>query len=181
LRTLPASVCRLVHLRRLYVDSNRLGEGGDEALPADLGLLPALELFSASDNGLTSVPESLAQCRTLCRLLLADNRLKRLPAGIQVPDVVVVAWDANAVMRSTLIGSCTPTPTPLRIYPLPIPLLKSIHGKNRHINHRYLKTSKIYPSLLALDSLQPSIRTCFYMLLRVSASHVSSCWSLVPS
>ena len=109
-----------MHLRRLYVDSNRLGEGGDEALPADLGLLPALELFSASDNGLTSVPESLAQCRTLCRLLLADNRLKRLPAGIQVPDVVVVVWDANAVMRSTLIGSCTPTPTPLRIDRLPI-------------------------------------------------------------
>ena len=32
-------------------------------------------------------------------------------------------------MRSTFIFSCTPTPTPLQIYPL----LKSIHSKNRHL------------------------------------------------
>lgn len=80
LRSLPSSLCNLPHLRRLYVDSNLLESNG---LPEDLGQLPALELFSASDNLLETIPDSFLKCCTLKKLFLINNKLKSLPKGIQ--------------------------------------------------------------------------------------------------
>lgn len=80
LRSLPPSICLLTCLRRLYLDSNNL-EGN--CLPADLGRLPALEVFSASDNKLETIPDTFTKCLTLKKLILINNRLRALPKGIQ--------------------------------------------------------------------------------------------------
>lgn len=80
LRSLPPSICSLPCLRRLYVDSNCLESNG---LPAELGRLPALEVFSASDNKLETIPETFAKCLTLKKLILINNVLRALPKGIQ--------------------------------------------------------------------------------------------------
>lgn len=62
------------------MDSNQLETSG---LPPDLGRLPALEIFSASDNRLETIPESFVKCVTLKKLILINNRLQSLPKGIQ--------------------------------------------------------------------------------------------------
>ena len=80
LRSLPDSICHLPCLRRLFVDSNLL-EG--DCLPANLGLLPSLEVFSASDNKLEAIPNTFVKCVTLKKLILINNRLRSLPKGIQ--------------------------------------------------------------------------------------------------
>lgn len=93
LRSLPPSICLLPCLRRLYLDSNCL-EG--DCLPADLGRLPALEVFSASDNKLESIPETFAKCLSLKKLILINNLLRALPKGIQyLPKLELIETRGN--------------------------------------------------------------------------------------
>jgi len=107
LRSLPDSVCRLNALKRLYLDSNQLEVSG---LPEDLGLLPSLELFSASDNKLETIPDSFAKCTTLKRLLLNDNRINRLPKGIQfLPKIEAIETRGNGDF------TCPPKPNPTAV------------------------------------------------------------------
>lgn len=93
LRSLPDSICLLSCLRRLYVDSNNLETSG---LPENLGKLPALEIFSASDNKLETIPDSFTKCLTLKKLILINNRLRSLPKGIQyLPKIELIETRGN--------------------------------------------------------------------------------------
>lgn len=56
--SLPASLCKLSALRRLYVNDNQLDF---EGIPSGIGKLGNLEIFSASNNQLEMIPEGL--CR----------------------------------------------------------------------------------------------------------------------
>lgn len=58
LTALPASLCKLMCLRRLYVNNNQLDFDG---IPSGIGKLGYLEVFSASNNQLEMIPEGL--CR----------------------------------------------------------------------------------------------------------------------
>lgn len=58
LTALPASLCKLSSLKRLYVNYNKLDFDG---IPSGIGKLSALEVFSACGNLLEMIPEGL--CR----------------------------------------------------------------------------------------------------------------------
>lgn len=58
LTSLPASLCKLNALRRLYLNDNQLDF---EGIPSGIGKLSSLETFSASNNRLEMIPEGL--CR----------------------------------------------------------------------------------------------------------------------
>lgn len=58
LTALPASLSKLLCLRRLYVNNNQLDFDG---IPSGIGKLCSLEIFSASNNHLEMIPEGL--CR----------------------------------------------------------------------------------------------------------------------
>lgn len=58
LTVLPASLCKLSSLRRLYLNDNKLDF---EGIPSGVGKLGSLEVFSASNNQLEMIPEGL--CR----------------------------------------------------------------------------------------------------------------------
>nr|CAH0109694.1 unnamed protein product [Daphnia galeata] len=93
LRSLPPSICLLSCLRRLFIDSNNLES---EGLPAELGRLPALEIFSASDNKLETIPDTFLKCLTLKKLILINNRLRFLPKGIQyLPKLELIETRGN--------------------------------------------------------------------------------------
>lgn len=79
LLSLPAALCKLQHLKKLYVNSNYLNFVG---IPAGIGKLGELEIFSASDNRLETLPEGLCRCGKLRKLLLNKNRLYALPESI---------------------------------------------------------------------------------------------------
>jgi hypothetical protein len=72
-------LCKLSRLKTLYVNSNNLTFVG---IPAGIGKLGELEIFSASDNRLEMLPEGLCRCGKLRKLLLNKNRLYTLPESI---------------------------------------------------------------------------------------------------
>lgn len=79
LQALPASLCKLERLRRLYVNDNHLTF---EGLPNGLGKLYHLEVLQAANNRLELIPEGIARCAKLKRLVLSDNLLITLPEAI---------------------------------------------------------------------------------------------------
>ena len=77
LTAIPASLCKIVTLRRLYLNDNRLDFDG---IPSGIGKLSSLQVFSAANNRLEMIPEGL--CRYACSLSFsalrfASNRLTR--------------------------------------------------------------------------------------------------------
>lgn len=56
LTALPASICKLVRLRHLFVNENNLNF---ESIPAGIGKLGNLEIFSASYNDIEMIPEGM--------------------------------------------------------------------------------------------------------------------------
>lgn len=78
---LPAAVCKLGFLRRLYVDENEIDF---EGVPSGIGKLGALEIFSASSNHIEMIPEGLCRCGSLKKLVLNSNRLITLPEAIHL-------------------------------------------------------------------------------------------------
>lgn len=81
LTALPPALCKLVTLRRLYLNDNRLNFDG---IPSGIGKLCALEVFSASSNDLEMIPESLCRCGSLKKLNLSSNKLITLPEAIHL-------------------------------------------------------------------------------------------------
>jgi len=75
LTALPASLCKLAALRRLYLNDNKLDF---EGIPSGVGKLGSLEVFSASNNQLEMIPEGL--CRYVALMLyslpLVENTVK---------------------------------------------------------------------------------------------------------
>lgn len=58
LSAIPASLCKIVTLRRLYLNDNQLDF---EGIPSGIGKLSSLQVFSAANNRLEMIPEGL--CR----------------------------------------------------------------------------------------------------------------------
>lgn len=58
LTAIPASLCKIVTLRRLYLNDNQLDF---EGIPSGIGKLSSLQVFSAANNHLEMIPEGL--CR----------------------------------------------------------------------------------------------------------------------
>ncbi|XP_041364511.1 protein flightless-1 homolog isoform X2 [Gigantopelta aegis] len=73
---LPMSLHKLVSLKKLYVNCNQLDF---EGIPANIGKLHNLEVFSAAQNNLEMIPEGLCRCGKLKKLILINNRLVTLP------------------------------------------------------------------------------------------------------
>ncbi|CAG0886127.1 unnamed protein product [Darwinula stevensoni] len=89
---LPNSICRLSKLRRLYVSFNRLTF---EGLPAGMGKLGSLQVFSASNNQLEMIPEGLCRCGQLKVLDLRNNQLITLPDTIHLIQELELHIDGN--------------------------------------------------------------------------------------
>lgn len=81
LTALPQLLCKLSQLRRLYLNDNQLNFDG---IPAGIGKLCNLEIFSASNNHLEMIPEGLCRCGALKKLNLSSNRLITLPDAIHL-------------------------------------------------------------------------------------------------
>ena len=64
-----ASLCKLTSLRKLYLNSNQLDFNG---IPAGIGKLFNLEVFSAANNNLETIPEGV--CRYLQGTCVQPNR-----------------------------------------------------------------------------------------------------------
>ncbi|XP_023016782.2 FLII actin remodeling protein isoform X1 [Leptinotarsa decemlineata] len=79
--SLPATLCKLVSLRRFYVNDNQLDF---EGIPSGIGKLGNLEVFSAANNHLEMIPEGLCRCGSLKKLNLSSNRLITLPDAIHL-------------------------------------------------------------------------------------------------
>jgi Leucine-rich repeat (LRR) protein len=79
LTELPASLCKLTSLRKLYLNSNQIDFSG---IPAGIGKLANLEVFSAANNNLEMIPEGVCRCGKLKKLILNNNRLITLPDAI---------------------------------------------------------------------------------------------------
>lgn len=99
LTALPQSLCRLTRLHTLFASNNRF-----TALPPVLGRLPALDTLGLkanqiadvpaaalaptlrwlilTDNAIPRLPDTLAECVGLQKLMLAGNRLHRWPRGL---------------------------------------------------------------------------------------------------
>lgn len=81
LTSLPASLCKISTLRRLYINDNQLDF---EGIPSGIGKLGRLEIFSAANNQLEMIPEGLCRCGSLKKLNLSCNRLITLPDAIHL-------------------------------------------------------------------------------------------------
>lgn len=81
LTALPSTICKLVSLRRLYVNDNKLDF---EGIPSGIGKLGALEIFSASNNQIEMIPEGLCRCGSLKKLILNSNQLITLPDAVHL-------------------------------------------------------------------------------------------------
>ena len=54
IKALPATLCKLIKLKKLYLNENQLDF---EGIPSGIGKLGNLEIFSAADNQLEMIPE----------------------------------------------------------------------------------------------------------------------------
>jgi len=90
--SLPSGLCKLTKLRKLYVCDNKLDF---EGIPAGIGKLSSLEVFSAADNNLEMVREGLCRCASLKKLILARNKLITLPDAIHLTELLVLDLKGN--------------------------------------------------------------------------------------
>jgi hypothetical protein len=99
LRTLPADLARLTHLRIIFCSNNRFTElpavlgqctqltmigfksNRIRAVPAD-ALPPALRWLILTDNDIAALPATIGRCTQLQKLMLAGNRLRDLPGEL---------------------------------------------------------------------------------------------------
>ena len=79
LKCLPQQLMRCMKLRRLYLNSNQISLYG---LPRGIFNLEKLEIFSAADNNLETIPDALCRLGNLKVLNLNKNKLLTLPEAI---------------------------------------------------------------------------------------------------
>ena len=65
LKTLPSAITRITALKKIYVNNNELYF---EGVPAGIGKLHNLEVFSAAYNQLETIPEGLCRYHWLVSL-----------------------------------------------------------------------------------------------------------------
>ena len=74
LEEFPKSIFKLTHLKKLYLDNNKIS-----IIPDDIGELKSLVDLSLSGNVLTNVPHSIRKLKSLKNLGLERNELKEFP------------------------------------------------------------------------------------------------------
>lgn len=79
IRSLPQQLMRCTKLRRLYLNTNQISLYG---LPRGIYNLEKLEVFSAADNILETIPDALCRLGSLKVLNLNKNKLLTLPEAI---------------------------------------------------------------------------------------------------
>ncbi|XP_077451762.1 leucine-rich repeat-containing protein 10B [Stigmatopora argus] len=77
-KRLPARVCGLTHLEKLYACGNRL-----RAVPEGLSQLRGLRILALDFNKMEDVPLAICQLANLSRLYLGSNRLMTLPPELK--------------------------------------------------------------------------------------------------
>ncbi|GFS01023.1 protein flightless-1 homolog [Elysia marginata] len=93
LKAIPTSLHKLVSLKKLYLNGNQLDF---EGIPANIGKLHNLEVFSAAKNNLEMIPEGLGRCGKLKKLVLNENRLITLPDILHLlPDLETLDVRSN--------------------------------------------------------------------------------------
>lgn len=68
LTAIPVSLCKILSLRRLYLNDNELDFKG---IPSGIGKLSSLQVFSAAKNRLEMIPEGLCRYSYIlfCKLI----------------------------------------------------------------------------------------------------------------
>ena len=118
LQSLPAKVCTLCALERLWVSHNRLTSLPDqidqlvnlrelflhrnclEAVPLQLCKLARLEVLWLNSNKLTSLPNEISQLKTLKRLHLDYNFIEEFPSALCELTSLEVLYMNNNSLRS---------------------------------------------------------------------------------
>lgn len=117
-RRLPARVCRLGHLEKLYACGNRLRN-----LPDGVSQLQELRILALDFNKIEDVPLAVCQLANLTRLYLGSNRLVCLPPELKNLRSLRCLWvESNYFQRF-----------PRELYDLP-------HLKSLQIGDNRLKT-----------------------------------------
>jgi Leucine rich repeat len=95
LEVLPENVCRLAHLRSLYLNDNRLAQ-----LPDSIARLAQLQSLSLLDNRLTQLPRCVGHLARLETLCLTRNQLTQLPKSIgKLARLKRLHLDSNQLVR----------------------------------------------------------------------------------
>ncbi|KAJ9533755.1 hypothetical protein QJQ45_026788 [Haematococcus lacustris] len=91
LQVLPAELCQLARLEKLYASHNNLQE-----LPSMLDQLPKLQVLVVSHNQLTQLPEGLPGVLEECNV--ANNAITVIPAGLgRLQQLKIFNLDNNRV------------------------------------------------------------------------------------
>ncbi|KAJ8272203.1 hypothetical protein COCON_G00110620 [Conger conger] len=94
-RRLPARVCGLEHLQKLYLCGNRL-----RGLPDTLAQLQGLRILALDFNKVEDVPPAVLQLANLTRLYLGSNRLMELPPELRNLQSLRCLWvESNYFQR----------------------------------------------------------------------------------
>jgi hypothetical protein len=95
LEVLPEDICRLAHLRFLYLNDNLLTQ-----LPESIGRLAQLQRLSLLGNRLTQLPRCVGHLVRLESLRLSRNRLAQLPKSIgQLARLKRLHLNSNQLVR----------------------------------------------------------------------------------
>lgn len=129
-KRLPARVCGLMHLEKLYVCGNNL-----RTLPDSVSKLQGLRILALDFNKLEDVPPAVCQLTNLTRLYLGSNRLMDLPPELKNLQSLRCLWvESNYFQRF-----------PRELYDLP-------HLKSLQIGDNRLKT--LPPDLWRMEALR---------------------------
>lgn len=116
LKALPAKVCQLTSLERLWVSHNKLSflpprldqlvslrevflhRNNFEEIPQCLCQLPCLQLLWLNNNKITTIPDEIVQLTSLKRLHLDSNFIKDFPTGLcQLIQLEVLYLNSNSI------------------------------------------------------------------------------------
>lgn len=116
LKVLPAKVCQLTSLERLWVSHNKLSSlppqldqittlrevflhrNNLEDIPLCLCNLPNLQLLWLNNNKITSIPDEIVKLRSIKRLHLDSNFIKEFPTSLcQLTQLEVLYLNHNAI------------------------------------------------------------------------------------
>lgn len=116
LQVLPAKVCELTSLERLWVSHNKLSSlpaqlnqistlrevflhrNNFEEVPLCLCHLPSLQLLWLNNNKITVIPEEIVKLASLKRLHLDSNFIKEIPTSLcQLTQLEVLYLNHNAI------------------------------------------------------------------------------------
>ena len=134
------SVCRMVKLKRVLVQKNRM-----HSLPYEIGSLLALEHLNVSDNELKLFPPSFISCTSLAELFCQGNQLMRLPDLLgTLPRLSKLDASANRMKilppslgYAKLLTECALQDNPLEDPPM-TEVLKGLDKLKWYLRQRYM-------------------------------------------